>query len=133
MAGSTICGWMKYNPNLGGQMRQGICTRSAWLLSPLQVLSHSTFDCRGAGTSTQSVYYTTPSGAGVFTAGTLRWGCALVDRCERPLGRATRRFAQRVTANVIRAFARGPVGLRHPATDNVADFDLPLLNGVSAS
>lgn len=100
---------------------------------PLQVLSHSTFDCRGAGTSTQSVYYTTPSGAGVFTAGTLRWGCALVDRCERPLGRATRRFAQRVTANVIRAFAQGPVGLRHPATDNVADFDLPLLNGVSAS
>jgi hypothetical protein len=100
---------------------------------PLQVLSHSTFDCRGDTTSTQSVYYTTPSGAGVFAAGTLRWGCALVDRCERPLGRGTQRFTRLVTANLIRAFSEGPVGARHPAEDNVADFDLPLLNGVSAS
>jgi hypothetical protein len=38
-----------------------------------------------------------------------------------------------VTENVLRAFARGPVGLRHPARDNVADFDLPLVNSVSAS
>jgi hypothetical protein len=100
---------------------------------PMQVLSHSSFDCRGDTTSTQSVYYTSPSGAGVFTAGTLRWGCALVDRCERPLGDGTRRFVQRVTANLVRAFAAGPVGKRHPARDNVAEFDLPLVNAVSAS
>jgi hypothetical protein len=99
----------------------------------MQVLSHSSFDCRGDTTSTQSVYYTSPSGAGVFTAGTLRWGCALVDRCERPLGDGTRRFVQRVTANLVRAFAAGPVGKRHPARDNVAEFDLPLVNAVSAS
>ena len=53
---------------------------------PLQVLSHSPYSCRGVTTTTQSVYYTTGSGAGVFNAGTLRWGCAMVDRCERPLG-----------------------------------------------
>ena len=35
------------------------------------------------------------SGAGVFTAGTLRWGCALVDRCDRAAGRRTRDFARR--------------------------------------
>jgi hypothetical protein len=38
-----------------------------------------------------------------------------------------------VTGNLLREFAEGPVGARHPARDNVADFDLPLVNGVSAS
>jgi hypothetical protein len=74
-----------------------------------------------------------PSGAGVFTAGTLRWGCALVDLRDRPLGPRTRDFARQVTENILRGFARGPVGLRHPAHDNVADFDLPLVNSVGAS
>ena len=100
---------------------------------PLQVLSNSTFDCRGVVTSTQSVYYSTRSGAGVFTAGTLRWGCALIDRCERPLGGTTSRFVRIVTGNLLRAFATGPVGARHPARDNVRRFDLPLANSVSAS
>ena len=100
---------------------------------PLQILSHSTFDCRGVVTSTQSVYYSTKSGAGVFTAGTLRWGCALIDRCERPLGGTTSRFVRIVTGNLLRAFATGPVGARHPARDNVRRFDLPLANSVSAS
>jgi hypothetical protein len=100
---------------------------------PLQVLSHATFDCRGVTTSTQSVYYTTDSGAGVFAAGTLRWGCALIDKCERPLGRVTARFVRIVTGNLLRGFAAGPVGARHPARDNLGRFDLPLVNGVSAS
>jgi hypothetical protein len=100
---------------------------------PLQVLSHTAYSCRGDATTSQSVYYTLPSGAGVFTAGTLRWGCALVDLCDRPLGARTRDFARRVTENVLHAFARGPVGWRHPARDNVDDFDLPLVNNVSAS
>ncbi|NPD03243.1 hypothetical protein HN031_00875 [Nocardioides sp. zg-1308] len=100
---------------------------------PMQVLSHSPYACRGVATSAQSVYYTAPSGAGVFSAGTLRWGCAMVDRCERPLGAATRRFTQTVTGTLVREFARGPVGERHPARDNVADFDLPLANTVPAS
>ncbi len=77
-------------------------------------------------TSAQSVYYTAPSGAGVFTAGTLRWDCALADRCERPLGPVTQRFVRIVTGNVLTAFAKGPVGDSHPARDNVADFDLPV-------
>jgi hypothetical protein len=99
----------------------------------LQILSNTAYSCRGDATSSQSVYYTVPSGAGVFTAGTLRWGCALVDLCDRTLGPKTRDFARRVTENVFRAFARGPVGLRHPSRDNVSDFDLPLVNSVSAS
>lgn len=100
---------------------------------PLQVLSHSPYSCRGVTTSSQSVYYTTPSGAGVFSAGTLRWGCAIKDACERPLGAATSRFVGRVTDNLVRRFAAGPVGTRHPARDNVAAFDLPTTNTVPAS
>jgi hypothetical protein len=100
---------------------------------PLQVLSHSPYSCRGVTTSTQSVYYTSPSGAGVFNAGTLRWGCAMVDRCERPLGARTAAFTRTVTGTLVEEFARGPVGARHPARDNVADFDLPTLNTVPAS
>jgi hypothetical protein len=79
------------------------------------------------------VYYTTRSGAGVFNAGTLRWGCAMVDRCERPLGAATARFVRTVTTTLVTGFARGPVGDRHPARDNVEDFSLPTANTVSAS
>jgi hypothetical protein len=100
---------------------------------PLQVLSNTSFSCRGVTTTSQSVYYTTQSGAGVFSAGTLRWGCALADLCDRPLGPRTRDFARRVTENLFHGFADGPVGLRHPAQDNVTDFDLPLVNTVSAS
>lgn len=97
------------------------------------MLSHSPYSCRGVATSSQSVYYSAPSGAGVFNAGTLRWGCSLVDRCDRRLGPATARFTRAVTATVLREFARGPVGERHPARDNVDDFDLSTVNTVPAS
>ena len=100
---------------------------------PLQVLSHSPYSCRGVTTSSQSIYYSAPSGAGVFNAGTLRWGCAMVDRCERPLGAATLRFTRAVTGTLLTEFARGPVGRRHPARDNVDDFDLSVTNTVPAS
>ena len=69
----------------------------------------------------------------MFTAGTLRWGCAMVDRCERPLGERTAGFVHVVTDNLVRGFARGPVGRTHPARDNVGDFHLPTTNEVSAS
>jgi hypothetical protein len=100
---------------------------------PLEVLSHSTFSCRGVTTSAQSVYYTARSRAGVFNAGTLRWGCALWARCDVTLGKPTTAFVRTVTETVLREFARGPVGQRHPAHDNLDNFHLPLVNLVSAS
>jgi hypothetical protein len=101
---------------------------------PLQVLSHVDYSCRGVQTSAQSVYYSDRSGAGVFNAGTLRWTCALADRC-RPhhLGARTRRFVRAVTLNVLREFARGPAGARRPALDNLHRFALPSRNLVPAS
>jgi hypothetical protein len=100
---------------------------------PMEVLSHTSYSCRGVTTSSQSVYYTTSSGAGVFNAGTLRWGCALVDRCDHPLGARTRDFVRRVTDNLLRVYAAGPVGGRHPARDTVRQYHLPDVNTVEAS
>jgi hypothetical protein len=42
-------------------------------------------------------------------------------------------FVNRVTSTVLRTFARGPAGRRHPAVDNVARFHLSVLNTVPAS
>jgi len=100
---------------------------------PLQVLSNARYDCGGTGTSSQSVYYTSASGAGVFASGTLRWGCALVEACDVPLSGRTRRFVGTVTDNLLRAWAAGPVGREHPARDNVAHLHLPVVNEVPAS
>jgi N,N-dimethylformamidase beta subunit-like, C-terminal len=101
---------------------------------PLQVLSYSPYNCRGVPTSAQSVYYTARSGAGVFTAGTLRWTCALKPTCgDTDSSAATRLFVRRVTDNLLQAMSRGPVGRRWPARDNVPRFSLPKSNQVPAS
>jgi hypothetical protein len=100
---------------------------------PMEVLSNTSYSCRGVSTTTQSVYYTTRSKAGVFTAGTLRWGCAIIDACDKVLGPRTQRFVRVVTDNVLRTFAEGPAGRKHPARDNVERFYLPDQNTVEAS
>jgi hypothetical protein len=101
---------------------------------PLQLLSHVNYSCRGVPTSADASYYTTRSGAGVLDVGTFQWTCALVaHRCLRPMTSRTVRFVNRVTDNVLRAFARGPAGRRHPAHDNVSRFHLPRQNLVPAS
>ena len=69
----------------------------------------------------------------MLNVGTLRWTCALVPRCGVAIPRRTVRFVNRVTSTVLRAFARGPTGGRHPAVDNVARFHLSVLNTVPAS
>ncbi len=101
---------------------------------PLQILSHVRYSCGGVGTSAQSIYYTTPSDAGVFTAGTLRWQCAIAGGCNAgPIASRTRNFVRAVTRTVIEVFAKRPAGIRHPAKGNVRRFDLPRVNQVPPS
>jgi hypothetical protein len=100
----------------------------------LQVLSHSEYTCGGVPTSAQSTYYTHSSGAGVVSVGTLRWTCALTGSCfGMTMTAGTTRFVQAVTRNLVREFALGPVGLRHPSKPNVDRFPLPSENQVPAS
>jgi hypothetical protein len=99
---------------------------------PLQVLAHSPLTCDGYSTFSDSVYYTVPSGAGVFASGTMRWVCAMRGpHCGHGLTWAAERFVDRATENLLRAFAAGPAGHEHPAQSNVARVNPPLVPGLS--
>lgn len=89
---------------------------------PLEVLAHSPLTCNGVHTYADSAYYTVPSGAGVFAAGTMRWTCAMRGPalCGHGLTEAAKRFADRATRNLLKAFAAGPAGRTHPARSNLA-------------
>jgi hypothetical protein len=88
---------------------------------PLEVLAHSPLICNGVRTHSDSAYYTVPSGAGVFASGTMRWVCAMrVPSCGHGVGRAARAFVDTATRNLLRAFAAGPAGRRHPARGNLS-------------
>ena len=85
---------------------------------PLEILLHSPFECPPAlPSAADTTYYTAPSGAGVFDAGTMDWPCALSGSCGATP--QTREFVRKVTDNLLIAFAAGPCGQTHPAVDNV--------------
>jgi len=91
---------------------------------PITVLAHSPVTCRGRADHSDVAYYSTPSGAGVFDAGTSAWVCALNDVCGPGAGGPVVRAAiTAITANVLRAFAAGPAGRAHPAVDAVPADD----------
>lgn len=61
-------------------------------------------------------YYSAPSGAGVFNAGTTEWLCGIDNTCpgtSRPA--VTRRALDAITLNVLRAFATPRAGVAHPS------------------
>lgn len=61
-------------------------------------------------------YYTAPSGGGVFSAGTTYWPCQLAGSChEMAVVPETRAVLWQMTENILRAFAEGPAGHRHPS------------------
>ncbi len=92
---------------------------------PIEVLSHSPLTCQGHASYQESAYYTAPSGAGVFDAGTMRWECALGSQCSSHLTAADRAFVRTATLNLLTAFVQGPAGKSHPASDNTAADGVP--------
>jgi hypothetical protein len=86
---------------------------------PIEVLSHSPLTCRGINSYSDSAYYTTSSGAGVFATGTMRWVQSMGDTYIFGLNKRTWAFTQKVTSNVLQAFADGPAAAKHPANDNL--------------
>jgi hypothetical protein len=93
---------------------------------PIEVLSHSPLVCAGQASYQESAYYTVPSGAGVFDAGTMQWVCALGTQCAPvAVTPAGQEFVRTATLNLLTAFAHGPAGRTHPATDNTAADAVP--------
>ncbi|GAA3491499.1 hypothetical protein GCM10018987_55820 [Streptomyces cremeus] len=94
---------------------------------PLEILSRSPVVCKGRPSYADTAYLTLPGGAAVFATGTMRWVEALDatgpagGRANHGLDARAGHFTRTVTANVLRAFARGPAGRDRPAEDNVAD------------
>ena len=86
---------------------------------PIEVLAHSPLTCRGTNSYSDSAYYTTNSGAGVFATGTMRWVQSMGDTYIFGLNRRAWAFTEQVSANVLRAFAAGPAAAKYPARDNL--------------
>ncbi|MEV6860700.1 N,N-dimethylformamidase beta subunit family domain-containing protein [Streptosporangium subroseum] len=92
---------------------------------PMEILSISPLNCGGRSTIAHSAYYTVPSGAAVFSSGTMRWVCALRGaRCGHGVTDRAAAFARRATTNILRTFATGPAGRLHPAEDNLEPLGL---------
>ncbi|MDP9845199.1 N,N-dimethylformamidase beta subunit family domain-containing protein [Streptosporangium lutulentum] len=92
---------------------------------PMEVLAISPVNCGGRSTLAHSAYYTVPSGAAVFTSGTMRWVCALRGaRCGHGVTGRAAAFVRRATTNLLRTFAAGPAGRLHPARDNLGPLGL---------
>ena len=87
---------------------------------PMEIVAHTSLNCAGRPTTSDAVYYTTLSGAGVFSGGTIDWVCAMA-RCQDVDGLSAA-IVRQVTSNILRAFAKGPAGLDHPAHDNVDEL-----------
>jgi hypothetical protein len=81
----------------------------------VQLFTHSPVVCHGRPSIANMTYYTAPSGAGVFSTGTIVW----ITKLTPPgAGSPYDPVAVQVTKNVLAAFGAGPAGQRHPSTPN---------------
>ena len=79
----------------------------------LDVLAASPVKCGKQASTPATAYHTTPSGAGVFAAGTIWWVRALdAQYCSTPANTPIIRAA---TSNVLHVFAHEPAGRAHPS------------------
>ncbi|MTD55162.1 hypothetical protein GKO32_14390 [Amycolatopsis sp. RM579] len=93
---------------------------------PIDVLFHSPLTCGGRPDFADTSYYTTPSGAAVFAAGTQYWICALGPGCDADHDdRTANQAITAITLRLLRAYAAGPTGRTHPARDNLAALTIP--------
>jgi hypothetical protein len=93
----------------------------------LEVVAYDKYACRpGTQTAHTGAYWTNDAGAGVFATGTMGWACALTGSCRTVTDKkGTSAAVQRITANVLSAFAQRHAGATHPSRPNVSRFWLP--------
>jgi hypothetical protein len=83
----------------------------------LEILAQSPVTCRHKQDHANMTYYSAPSGAGVFDAGTIHWICTLDQLC--PSTPAAEAMTDKITENVLTVFGAGPAGVAHPSVGNV--------------
>jgi hypothetical protein len=92
----------------------------------IQVLAHSPVSCRGTRSFSDSTWYSAPSGAGVFSAGTFGWSPLMDSECPAGPPTTGRCKLVKVTENILSAFAAGPAGAAHPSVSNLAMYGIPV-------
>jgi hypothetical protein len=85
----------------------------------LEVLAHSPVTCKGKKSYADMTYYTAPSGAGVFAAGTFWLIPPLDDECPAGPASGPSCQIQKTIHNVLREFSKGPAGVEHPSQGNL--------------
>jgi hypothetical protein len=92
----------------------------------IEILSESPVTCKGKRSVAHMTWYTAPSGAGVFAAGTFWLIPPLDDLCPNlPEGGPSCQI-QKMVRNILLAVSKGPAGLDHPATNNTKDYGITI-------
>lgn len=84
---------------------------------PIQIMAHSPVPCYGQPDFSDLTWYSHPSGAGVFSAGTLDWNMGLTSR-----DKLTRTVVTTATERVLAAIARPKAAQTVPAIDTMARY-----------
>jgi hypothetical protein len=90
----------------------------------IEVLFHSPLSCGNLASFSDAAFYTAPSGADVFDAGTGAWTCKLYTGCPKDTRPRPDTRIVRITENILRVFAAGPAGPLRPATSNLATLGI---------
>jgi len=96
---------------------------------PLEVLFHSPLTCQHRPGFADVTYYTAPSGAGVFSAGTQWWICGVDPGCTKPGADAPAvvRTISAITTRLLDADTQGPPegSIRQWTTCNTSTSPVP--------
>jgi hypothetical protein len=90
----------------------------------IEVVAHSPVRCGGKRSFADMTYYTAASGAGVFATGTFRLETHLGEVCPDDKVIGVDCQIRKMTMNILKAFAAGPVGGTHPSTSNLAKLGI---------
>jgi hypothetical protein len=87
----------------------------------------------GRPTMATMSYYSAKSGAGVFAGGMTYWNCQVGGTCKNhEVDAGTSKLLAAITDNVLREFAEGPAGRRHPSVNRPAPGARALISSARA-
>ncbi len=97
----------------------------------IEILARGRVRCHGVPGEADVTYYTVPRAGGVLDVGTSAWVAGITRRCVlRDVCSRRSRLLERMSVNVLRIFARGPLGVLHPSQPNLAALHMHLYDPV---